>query len=100
MKFSLNRLTCNSGGCKITDTFTVRVTVNPDAKTSMFSMTSTYTPTSGNFTEEHLRMWSISTGGVINIQGNTKSLSTARGGNETIVYETLTNFPYLRRSEL
>lgn len=62
MKFALSRQVCQPGKCTITDTYTVRVRVNPGAKTSMYSITSVYSPNSGNFTSEQLVLTAVNKG--------------------------------------
>lgn len=78
LKFALSRQVCNSNGCRITDTFSVRITVNPGAVRSKISITSLYSPNSGNFTKEYLSITAINKG--VNYgTGNTGQLNTAKG---------------------
>lgn len=82
MTLDVFRLRCRSGDCGITDRYTVRIRVNPGAKTSMLSVNKVYFPDNGNFKGAHLHLWNILTGGHITGHGDTGGL----GANPNIFY--------------
>ena len=59
MAYVVNVNLCLPDGWAITDTIRATVTVNPGAKTSMFSWTATYLPNDGNFANVHFEAWAL-----------------------------------------
>lgn len=65
--------------CDLTDKYTSKVTVNPGARSSSFTSTNTYFPSSGNFENKHFQMWAINRGNLVG-DDNTDNLP-AKGYN-------------------
>ncbi len=55
---------CTSSGCTVTDKFSVRATVDPGTKTSKLTLTTSYFPNSGAFSQRRLRLFAVCSGRV------------------------------------
>lgn len=59
---------CSSGGCTVTDKFSVRAAVDPGTKTSKLTLTTSYFPNSGAFSQRRLRTFAVCSGKVCGTQ--------------------------------